>query len=171
MRPETWLADEVEVNVSGVFTTHHVLQTGTGTLGELTMPALKMASVFRAADGQKLIVKRTSWWRGTYELREDDTVLGTARPMGLFRRENAVQFGEQAYRLRAAGFCGRIWHLLDSAGETVMEIRPRGAFRRGAILRIRKSVDLTLLAFTYGLVQASWQEQTAAAGAGGAAGS
>jgi hypothetical protein len=193
MRHETWLADEIEAIVSGVFTTHHVLRAPAGILGELTLPAARMRGVFRGADGRELVIERTSWWRGTYELREDGTVLGTARPRGFFRREFILVLGSdplgdeppggesldneslgneplgskllvtEPYTLRAAGFWGRIWHLIDRAGEMVVEVRPRGPFRRGATLRIFKPVDVGLLAFAYRLVTARWQEQTAAA--------
>jgi hypothetical protein len=176
MRQETWLADQVDVSVSGVFTTHHVLRAPAGILGELTLPAFRMRGVFRAADGRELVMERTSWWRGTYEMREDGIVLGMARPRGFFRREFILVLGDEPlgheslvaepYTLRAAGFWGRIWHLIDGAGETVVEVRPRGPFRRGATLRIFKPVDVGLLAFAYRLVRARWQEQTAAAAAG-----
>ncbi|MGD2177198.1 MAG: hypothetical protein PVG71_05185 [Anaerolineae bacterium] len=173
MRRETWLADTVEVTVSGVFRTRHLVQTATGILGELTMPALRRKAVFRTAGGRELIIERTSWWRGTYELREDGAVLGTARPLGIFRRENVVRFGDHDYRLRAAGFWGRIWHLVDDGpaaeGEIVVAFRPRGVFRRGAILQILSPVDLHLLVFAYYVVNARWQEQSAAAGAGAGA--
>jgi hypothetical protein len=171
MRRETWLADEIDVSVSGVFTTHHVLRTPAGVLGELTLPAVRMRGIFRGADGRELVMERTSWWRGTHELREDEAVLGTARPRGILRREFVLHLDDQAHTLRTAGFWGRIWHLIDGAGEMVVEIRPRGVFRRGATLRILKPVDVDLLAFAYHLVRARWQEQAATAGGAAAAGS
>jgi hypothetical protein len=168
MRRETWLADQVEVTVSGLFTTHHLLRTATGVLGALTLPVMRLKGVFRGADGRELVVKRTSWWRGTYKLHEDGDLLGTARPLGIFRRENTVTFDDQTYRLSAAGFWARIWHLKNDAGEVVVEVRPRGALRRGATLRIVRPVDLALLVFTYHLVNARWQEQTTAVSAAAA---
>jgi hypothetical protein len=165
MRQETWLADQIEVTVSGVFTTHHLLQTATGILGELTMPALREKAVFRTTEGRALVIEQTSWWRGAYELREGSAVLGTAQPLGIFRRESIVRFGGGDYRLRAAGFWGRVWFLVGEAGQALVEVQPRGVFQRGAILRILGPVDLDLLVFAYHLVNARWQEQTAAAGA------
>jgi hypothetical protein len=91
--------------------------------------------------------------------------VGTARPLGIFRRENTVRFVERDYRLGAAGFLGRIWHLVDDAGQMLVEVRPRGVFRRGAIMRILRPVDVDLLVFTYHVVNTRWQEQTAAAAA------
>lgn len=173
MRRETWLADRVEVTVSGLFKTRHLVQTATGILGELTMPAVRKRAFFRTAEGRELVIERTSWWRGTYELREDGTVLGTARPLGIFRRKNVVRFGDRDYWLIAAGFWGRIWHLVGdepaAQGEIVATFHPRGVFRRGAILRILRAVDLDLLFFSYYVVNARRQEQTAAAGAGAGA--
>ena len=168
MRRATWLADRVEVAVAGGFTTHHVLHTDAGALGELTVPALRKRAAFHAADGRELLIEQTSWWRGTYELREAGAVLGTARPLGIFRRENIVRFGERDYRLGAAGFWGRIWYLADDAGQMLVEVHPRGVFRRGAIMRILSPVDVDLLVFTYHLVNTRWQEQTAAGASAGA---
>jgi hypothetical protein len=163
MRRETWLADRVEVTVSGVLTTHHLLQTATGILGELTVPALRKRAVFRTTEGRELVIVQTSWWRGTVELREDSAVVGTAQPLGIFRRENLVRFGDLDYRLRAIGFWGRIWRLVDEAGQRLLDLRPRGPFQRGAILSILNPVHLDLLVFTYHLVNTRWHEQTAAA--------
>jgi hypothetical protein len=58
-----WATDEIEVDVSGFFTTHHFLQTTANILGELTLPAFWSGGVFRAADGRELVVERISWWR------------------------------------------------------------------------------------------------------------
>ena len=170
MRPETWLADEVTVTVSGILTTHHVLRTATGTLGSVTVPALKMTGTFHAVDGRELTVKQTNWWRGTYELREGETILGVAHPRGAFRRQNTVQFGDHTYQLRPAGFWGRVWLLLDQAGYLVLSLGARGVFLRGATLRVVQSLDLDLLVFTYYLVNARWKEQSGAIGASAAAG-
>jgi hypothetical protein len=163
MSQETWLADLVEVTVSGCFTTHHVMQTAGGILGEITMSGLGKRAVVRAADEPELVIERTNWWRGSYELRKGGATVGEARPLGVFRRENVIQFEGQGYRLRAADFWSRSWLLADNAGQTLAKIRPRGLFRRGAILRILGPLDVGLLAFTYHLVNARWREQSAAA--------
>lgn len=167
MRRETWLADQVEVTVAGVFTTQHAFHTATGALGQLASYAFKRQSLFRGVDGEELTVTRTSWWRGSYELRDATGVVGTAWPMGLLRRENRVQFRTNSYRLVAAGVWGRVWNLLDEAGTTVIVVRPRGVFRRGAILRVMLPVDASLLVFTYSLVSARWHEQASAAASAG----
>jgi len=99
MKGEMWLTDEIEVTVSGVFTTHHLLQTTDGILGELTLPGLRMR--------------------------------------GVFRRVFDLHFDDQMHTLRTAGFWGRVWYLVDGAGMTLLEVCPRGAFRRGAHLAVQ----------------------------------
>ncbi|MFQ6102155.1 MAG: hypothetical protein ACE5OS_13100 [Anaerolineae bacterium] len=165
MTQEMCMADEVEVVVSGFFTTHHFLQTTTGVLGELVVPALSTSGIFRATDGRELRVERTSWWRGWYELREDGVVLGTARPQGFWRRTMNVGFRGAMYELVPAGFWSRGWHLVDEAGTALLEIQPRGILRRGAYLTIMGPVNADLLVFAYYLVNVRWQEQAAAASA------
>ncbi len=165
MTQGSWMTDEVEVQVSGLFTTHHCFQTTAGVLGELTLPAFGKGGVFRAADGREVVMERTSWWRGWHELREDDVVLGTARSQGFWRRTMSVGFRGAMYELAPAGFWSRGWRLTDEAGTALLEVRPRSAFRRGAYLTIMEPLNVDLLAFVYYLVNARWQEQSAAAGA------
>jgi hypothetical protein len=170
MAREVWPTGEIEVGVSGAFTTRHHLRTETGTLGELTLPAFRTGGVFRAGDGRELTVHRTSWWRGWHELREDETLLGTARPRGFWRRQMVVHLGVQEYVLQPAGFWTRSYSLVDAVGRTLLEIRPRGVFRRGAYLAVMAPVDVDLLIFAYYLVHTRWQEDAAAAGAASSAG-
>jgi hypothetical protein len=168
MAREVWPTGGVEVIVSGAFTTHHHLRTETGSLGELTLPAFRTGGVFRAGDGRALTVHRTSWWRGWHELREGEIVLATARPRGFWRRRMAVQFEGQRYVLQPAGFWARSYHLVDAVERTLLEVRPRGVFRRGAYLAAMLPVDVGLLVFAYYLVHTRWQEDAAAAGAAAA---
>ncbi len=63
--------------------------------------------------------------------------------------------------MEPAGFWSRGWHLIDEAGTTLLEIQPRGIFRRGAYLTIIGPVDADLLVFAYYLVNVRWQEQAA----------
>jgi len=116
-------------------------------------------------------VERTSWWRGWHELRENGVVLGTARPLGFWRRAMSVGFRGQMYELVPTSFWCRGWYLVDEAGTILMEVQPRGIFRRGAYVMIREPVDADLLVFTYYLVHARWQEQSTAASGAAAAGS
>ena len=165
MTQEEWTADEVEVVVSGFFTTHHYFQTATGDLGELMLSTFSKGGVFRAADGRELMVQRTHWWRGWHELREGGVVMGTARPRGFWQQRMSVGFRGLAYELEPTGFWSRGWRLMDEAGMTLLEIQPRGIFRRGAYLTVLGPVHADLLVFAYYLVNARWQEQAAAGAA------
>ena len=51
---------------------------------------------------------------------------------------------------------------------TLLEIRPRGVFRRGASLAAMVPVDVGLLVFAYYLVHTRWREDATAAGAAAA---
>lgn len=164
MTQEIWETDTLEVIVSGLFTTHHRIETPSGALGELTLPAFGWRGTFRAADGQEWVMERTRWWRGWHELRENGIVLGTARPQGFWQRKMDIGFRGLPYMLVPADIWSRRWCLMDGAGVIRLEIQPRGAFRRGARLSVRGQVDLALLVFAYYLVNARWQEQAAAAG-------
>jgi len=165
MAQEVWTADEIEVAVSGFFTTHHCLQTATEALGELILSAFSTSGVFRFADGRELVVRRTSWWRGQHELEEDGLVLGAARSRGFWRSEMDIMFQEAAYGLVPADSWSNRWDLVDDAGAVLLEICPRGLFRRGASLTIRGPLNTDLLVFAYYLVNARWQERGAAAAA------
>jgi hypothetical protein len=157
--------ERAEVIVSGVFTTHHAVRTATEMLGELILSAFSMGGVFHGADGRELVVRRTNWWRGWHEMREGSIVLGSAHRQGFWRRTMGIGFRGATYELRPADFWSRGWHLCDEMGTTVVEIRPRGIFRRGAYLTVMQPVHVDLLIFVYYLVNVRWQEQSGAAGA------
>ncbi len=162
---QEWVTDEIEAVVSGFFSTHHCLQTAAGIMGELSLSPTRTNGVFRFADGRELVMKRPSWWKRQYELWENGVLSGSSHPRSLFRREIVVQFGGKEFALRPAGFWTRRWHLIDDAGRALLEIRPRGVFRRGAFLTILDAVDVALLIFGYYLVYARWREEAAAAAA------
>jgi hypothetical protein len=167
MAQAEWLANEIEVAVSGFFTTHHRLETAAGSLGEFTFSAFRMHAVFCAADGREMVARQVAWWRSQHELLEGDAVLATARPPSFWSRALSVGFGGQEYALKS-DFWGRRWRLTDEAGTALLEIRPRGVFRRGAYLTVQDAVDADLLAFTYYLVHVRWEERhTAGAAAAG----
>ena len=125
MEQGVWTTGEIEVHVSGFFTTHHYMQTAAMVLGEFTLPAFSTSGVFHFADERKLVVERTSWWRGWHELREDGVVLGTAYPRGFWRRTMSVGFRGLVYGLAPASFWSRGWHLVDGAGTALLEVQPR----------------------------------------------
>ncbi len=165
MAEKTLTTDQVQVTVSGFFTTHHFLETVMEELGELTLPASGKRGVFRSDDGSEFTVERTSWWRGWHELRENEIVLGTARPQSFWRRTLDVGYRGATYELISAGFWSRGWLLVDKVGTVLLDIQPRGVFRRGAYITILEPVNVDLLVFAYYLVNARWQEHAAATGA------
>jgi hypothetical protein len=165
MSDHMWTTGEIEVEMWGCFTTHHRMQTETGVLGELTLPAFKSGGIFESTDGRELVVEKTSWWRGWHELRENEIVVGSARPLGFWGRTMSVGFRGLMYELVPAGFWSDGWNLLDGSGAVVVEIRRWGFFRRKVGLTIRGPVHPDLLVFVYYLVNVRWQEQSAAAAA------
>jgi len=159
---------EIEVVVSGVFHSRHRLETAAGELGTFSFPAFRGGGVFRTPEGREWSVQRTGWWRPTYELRDGEALVATAHPRGAFRREVAVEYAGRTYVLRPLGFWARVWCLLDEADVPLLEIHPRGVFRRGACLKVLEPVDLPLTVFVYYLVYARWQEEATAAAAAAA---
>jgi len=168
MARDALMANAVEVEVWGFFTTHHRMQTEAGTLGEFIFPAFSAGGVFYAADGRELVVERTSWWRGWHELRENEVVLGAARPQSFWRHTMSVGFRGAMYELAPVSFWSRGWHLIDEAGTVLLEVQPRGIFRRGAYLSVLAPANADLLIFAYYLVNVRWQEHAAATGAAAA---
>ena len=50
---------EIEVTVSGLFTTHHTFETAAGVLGEFTFPAFSQCATFKARGGYELLMQKT----------------------------------------------------------------------------------------------------------------
>jgi len=165
------ITGEIEVEISGVFTTHHSMKTSARFLGELTLPVFSNGGVFRSADGRELVVERTSWWRGWHEMREDGVVIGAARSRGFWRRTMSVGYRGGTYELEPAGFWSRAWYLTDEAGTVLLEVHPRGFFRQRVTLAVKGRVHADLLVFAYYLVNVRMREQSAVASSAAAAGS
>lgn len=165
MEGQMWTAGVIEVDIWGFFTTHHRMLTETEVLGELTLSAFSSGGVFQAADGRELVVEKTSWWRGWHELRENEIVVGSARPLGFWERTMSVGFRGKMYELVPAGFWSSSWNLLDESGAVVVEVRRWGFFRQKVGLTIQGPVHSDLLVFVYYLANVRWQEQAAAAAA------
>ena len=165
MKNQMWTSGEIEVEMWGCFTTHHLLQRDTSVLGEMTLSAFSSGGVFEASDGRTLVVEKTSWWRGWHELRENGIVVGSARSIGFWGRTMSVGLRGLMYELVPAGFWSDGWDLLDEAGTVLVEVRRWGFFRRKVVLTVRGPVHPDLLVFVYYLVNVRWQEQTAAAAA------
>jgi hypothetical protein len=162
------MADQIEVTVDGVFTTHHYLQSASGNLGELTMNTGGSTGTFLSTDGRELEIKRTSLWRGWYELRDSGIVIGTAASQGVFRRTTTIDYRGVEHLLEPTSFWAREWRLVDPMGSILVEVGPRGVFKRGAVIRVLGEIELDLLVFCYHMVSMRWQEQSSAGAASAA---
>lgn len=165
MTKQIWTLDEIEVDVSGFFTTHHVLRTDAGILGELTFPAFSQCATYKTSNGRELLMQKTSWLGSTHELVEGEVVRGSGDRPGLFRRDIVLHLDGQRYSLEPEGVFSQGWRLFDATGQQLLEIQPRGIFRQGAYLTITGAVDADLVAFAYYLVHMRQQEDAAAAAA------
>jgi hypothetical protein len=165
VKKEVWMLDEIEVEVSGLFTTHHHLQSRAGTLGRLRFPAFGQCAVYHTTDGRELLMQKTHWLGSAHELVEAEIVRGRGDRPGLFRRDIAIWFDGQEYSLEPEGFLSQGWYLVDAAGSRLLEIQPRGIFKQGAYLTITGAIDADLVAFAYYLVHMRQQEDAAGAAA------
>lgn len=163
MNQEIWTLDEIEVEVSGFFTTHHVLRTEAGILGELIFPAFSQSARYRSSGGRELLMRKTHWLSSTHDLVEGEVVRGSGARPGLFRRDIVLQVDGQQYSLEPEGILSQGWRLFDARGQQLLGLRPRGIFRQGAYLTVTGAVDADLVAFAYYLVQMRQQEEAAGA--------
>jgi hypothetical protein len=163
VKKEIWKLDEIEVDVTGFFTTHHVLRTKAGILGELTFPAFAQYATYRARDGRTLLMQKPHLLDTTHELLEDEVVRGTGTRPGLLRRDIAVQVDGRQYSLEPMGILSQGWRLVDASGANLLELQPRGIFRQGAHLTVTGAVDADVVAFAYYLVHMRQQEEAASA--------
>jgi hypothetical protein len=165
MANDLWMSDQIEVEVSGFFTTHHCLQSKLGILGEITFPAFSQQGVYRTLDGRELLMQKTHWLGTAHELIEGEVVRGLADRPGLFRRDITIQFEGREYSLEPAGLLNWDWYLVDAEGNRLLTIQPRGVFGQGASLTITAAIDADLAAFAYYLVYTRRQEEAAAGAA------
>ena len=165
MKTESWMLDEIEVEITGFFTTRHHLQTESGQFGEFTFPAFSQYGVFRTADGRELLMQKTHWLGTAHELVDGGLVRGRADRPGLFRRDIAIQFDGKEYSLEPEGLLSWGWFLFDAEGNKLLEIEPRGVFKQSAGLTITGAINADLIAFAYYLVHVRRQEDAAAAAA------
>lgn len=165
MKAESWMLDEIEVDISGFFTTHHHLQTKAGQFGEFTFPAFSQYGVYRTADGRELLMQKTHWLGTAHELVDGGIVRGRADRPGLFRRDITIQFDGKEYSLEPEGLLSWGWFLFDAEGNKLLEIEPRGVFQQSAVLTITGAINADLIAFAYYLVHMRRQEDAAAAAA------
>jgi hypothetical protein len=159
------MIDQIEVQMSGLFTTHHYFQTEGETLGELACPAFAQQATFQASDGRTLGIRKANWLGSSYELVEASSVRGTANLRKVFSRDLLVHYEGADYLLRPEGVFSRDWFLVDAEGATLLEVQPRGVFKQGAFLYPRQILDFDLVIFIYYLVFTRQQEEAAAAAA------
>ena len=162
MTNEMSTLDEIEVDVSGFFTTHHHFQTRWGHLGRCTFPAFSQHANYRASDGHELLMQKSHWLGSAHEVVDGGTVRGRADRPGLFRRDIVIEFDGQEYRLEPEGFLSQGWLLFDVEGTKLLEIRPRGVLKQGAYLTLTGAINADLVAFVYYLVHMRQQEDAAA---------
>jgi hypothetical protein len=165
MSQDYWTFEEIEISVSGCFTTHHHLSGASGEYGEINFPAFATDATFEGASGRRLSMQKTRWWSTEYELVESGRVRGRADRAGVFNQNMDVWFDGQAYELQPEGIFKQGWFLMDGQGTQLLEIQPRGAFRQGAYLSIQAVVDRALALFAYYLVHMRKQEDAAAVAA------
>jgi hypothetical protein len=161
--PNEFRADVIEVTVSGGFKTEHLFNAADGLLGILNLNAMISEGLFRGADGSELNIKRTSFWRSTYQLSDGSSIVGAVKPLKKLSRAFVIDYEGQTMRLAPGGSKFRSWKLLDAAENPLCELMPRKALKRGARIRIQAPAALGLLAVAYTLVARRWQEESSAA--------
>lgn len=162
--PQAVISDEIEITVSGLFSTHHHFQAGSESWGEMTLAAFARGADWRSSDGRTLCLEKKSWFGSEHVLTEgeDETVRGTSRRRGFFDRGLDLELDGRSYSLEPAGFLSMDWRLLDAEDTPVLEIGPRGMLRQGAIVTALAAVPVDLVVFAYYLYYV--QQTEAAAG-------
>jgi hypothetical protein len=153
-------ADLIEVLETGAFKTEHVFQTDEGILGSLSLNVGKTEGAFQAVDEKELTFKKTSPWKSNYEWRDGSSLIGSAVPRKALSRAFLIDFQGTGYGLIPGGTKMRSWRVINSSDQELCEILPRGAFKRGARIRIKAEIPIGLLIFSYCLVNKRWQEQS-----------
>jgi hypothetical protein len=153
-------ADLIEVIESGVLKTEHVFQYGGGILGVLNLKAGRTEGIFKTEDNKEYVFKKTSFWKSFYEWKDYTIVVASAKPARKFSRAFLIEFQGATYGLFPGGSKLRSWKVKNISSQALCEIYPRGAFKRGARVKISAEIPTGLLAFCYCLVTKRWQEQS-----------
>lgn len=152
--------DAIEVVETGVFKTEHVFQSSIQVFGSLILKVGKSSGAFTGADVGILEFSKHGFWKARYELRQGSAVLGSTAPRGKLNRDLLITFEGEVYGLFQGGSKLRSWRVVKDQDRVLCEISPRGAFKRGAIIRIIAPIPFNLLVFSYCLVTKRWQEQS-----------
>jgi hypothetical protein len=161
--PNEFLADVLEVTVSGGFKTEHVFHAADGVLGVLKLNGMISKGEFKGADESIFILEKTNTWKSEYQLTEGSKILGRAKSPKAFRRAFEIEYEGQLLKLKPGGSKLRSWTALDAEQNPICEIRPRGAFKRGGVIQLFAPAALGMLVFFYMLVVRRWQEENSAA--------
>jgi hypothetical protein len=160
MENSQYRADVIEVIETGAIKTVHNFNTPAELLGQLHMTGSKSQGQFQGADGTNLEFRKVSFWKSNYELRQGEEIISSAVPQGKLRRAFWIEFNGTQYRLFPGGKGLRSWMLNDASDQVISMIKPRGAFKRGALIAVKSEISLPLLVFIYCLVKKRWQEQS-----------
>jgi len=162
-KPNEFRADLIEISVSGSLRTEHVFHAADGVLGVLNLNGMISKGEFRGADGSELHLEKTNFWKFEYQLSEGGEILAKANSPKAFKRALEIEYQGRSMRLEPHGSKLRSWTALDENHHPICEIKPRGAFKRGAVIHLFSPAALGLLALAYTLVSRRWQEENSAA--------
>ncbi len=162
MNNESFTADLIGVIETGVFKTEHLFGTQSDVLGVLTLNAGKTKGTYTGLEDLSLIFEKISFWKSHYELKQEGAVIASAAPRGGLSRVSIITFEGEPYALLPGKGMSRSWTLRNSQDQVLCEFKPRGTFKRGAMLRILNQISISLLVFSYCLVSIKWQQQSAA---------
>ncbi len=165
MNNEPFTADLIAVIETGIFKTEHVFKTQSDVLGALTLNAGKTKGTYTGLDNLSLIFEKISFWKSHYEIKQEGAVIASAAPRGGLSRVFIITFESELFTLLPGKGLSRSWLLKNSRDQGLCEFKPRGMFKRGAMLRIFNQISISLLVFSYCLVSKKWQEQSAASAA------
>ena len=160
MSNEIIAADVIEVVEKGFIKTEHVFRTLSEVFGVLNLNAGKSNGSYTGSDESRLRFTKTNFWRSNYDLQQNGAVLGRAAPRGKLSRAFLITFEDEIYGLFPGGGKFRSWIIKNNLDQVLCEIRPRGTFKRGAIITILNPMLYNLLVFSYCLVNKRWQEQS-----------
>ena len=163
METGSYSADLIEVRVAGFFKTKHTFHTLSQDLGTLLIKGGKSCGMFHGADNENYQIEQPSIWKKYYQIREENKVLGAAKPPGFFSRNFLINLEGTLFALTPEKFWSNKYYLIDVAGQIVASVLSRGVFKRGALVSVYQPIPLILLVLAYFLVTKSWHEQNTAA--------
>lgn len=161
MVEKQWVYDEIVVEVTGLFTTHHTFRSGAETLAVLDVPAGMAEGSYQGRDGRRMVVRRTGCLSRCYELWDSGVVRGAAEPRGLFKQGYALRFDGHELELVPEGAFRQGWWLVNAEGHVLLSLGPRGVFKRGARLVAPYPIEFPLAVMAYYLYQVIQQEMAA----------